>query len=149
MDVEVCHLFEQPQHRHAAARLIHDEFWTDVPGASADKMAQRLALATSMSVPLALVALNGSQVVGAINLVESDDDNHPEWTPWLAGLVVAAPWRGRGIGSLLVRSLLEHARQLHIARVWFGTDGPGFYTRLGAVEQERVRSDFWFMRFDL
>jgi hypothetical protein len=28
-------------------------------------------------------------------------------------------------------------------------DGPGFYIRLGAVEPERVRSDFWFMRFDL
>jgi predicted N-acetyltransferase YhbS len=149
MKAAVCHLFEQPQHRYAAAQLIHDEFWTNVPGASADKMAQRLALAASFSVPLALIALRGSQLVGAINLVESDDDDHPEWTPWLAGLVVAAPWRGRGIGSLLVRSLLGHARRLHIERVWFGSDGPGFYTRLGAVEQERVRPDFWFMRFDL
>jgi hypothetical protein len=33
--------------------------------------------------------------------------------------------------------------------VYFGTDGPGFYSRLGAVEQEQVREDFWFMRFDL
>ena len=34
-------------------------------------------------------------------------------------------------------------------RTYFGTDGPGFYTRLGAVVQEQPNPDFWFMRFDL
>ena len=38
---------------------------------------------------------------------------------------------------------------LGVPRVYFGTDGPGFYTRLGAVLHQPVRADFCFMRFDL
>ena len=150
LKARICHLFEAPQQRDAAARLIHDEFWTTVPGASAEGMARRLQEASSpVRVPLCLVALHEAAVVGAINLVHSDDDTHPEWTPWLAGLVVAPPWRGQGVGSALVLALLAEARRLGLPRVYFGTDGPGFYTRLGAVLQERVRADFCFMRFDL
>ena len=150
LKARICHLFEAPQQRDAAARLIHDEFWTTVPGASAEGMARRLHEASSPErVPLCLVALHEAAVVGAINLVHSDDDNHPEWTPWLAGLVVAPSWRGQGVGSALVLGLLAEARRLGLPRVYFGTDGPGFYTRLGAVLQERVHSDFCFMRFDL
>jgi hypothetical protein len=48
-----------------------------------------------------------------------------------------------------VHALVDEARRLGVARVYFGTDGPGFYTRLGAVLHEQVRADFCFMRFDL
>lgn len=146
----IAHLFEVPDLRPAVAQLIHDEFWTTVPGASAEGMARRLAQAADAAhLPLCRVAVHEGQVVGAVNLVDSDDDDHPEWSPWLAGMVVAAPWRGRGVGSLLVRTLLADARRLDIPRVYFGTDGPGFYTRLGAVLHQPVRADFCFMRFDL
>ncbi|MFO1327319.1 MAG: GNAT family N-acetyltransferase [Rubrivivax sp.] len=149
-DIRIVHLFEQPLLRPAAARLIHDEFWAAVPGASAGRMAERLRAADRADrVPLCRVALQGDEVVGVVNLVESDDEQHVDWTPWLAGMVVAGPWRGRGIGSRLVRTLLDDARRLDVSRVWFGTDGPGFYTRLGAVHHEQPRPGFWFMRFDL
>ena len=146
----VHHLFEVPQQRQAVARLIHEEFWTGVPGATVQSMADRLQQADSAGrVPLCLVALHGDEPIGTVNLVHSDDDDHPEWSPWLAGMVVAQPWRGQGVGSALVRALLGQARRLGIARVYFGTDGPGFYTRLGAELHEPVRADFCFMRFDL
>jgi predicted N-acetyltransferase YhbS len=147
---EIRSLCDVPQHRRAVARLIHEEFWTGVPGASVETMAERLALAASADhVPLCLVALQAGAVVGAVNLVESDDDNHPQWTPWLAGMVVAEAWRGQGIGSALVLALLAQARRLGVAQVYFGTDGPGFYTRLGATVLEQPRPDFWFMGFVL
>ncbi len=150
MQVEVAHLFQVPAQRETVARLIHDEFWLEVPGASAQGMAERLRLAADPdAVPLCRVALLHGQAIGAVNLVESDDDQHPEWTPWLAGMVVAAPWRGRGVGSQLVRTLLADARRLGVPCVYFGTDGPGFYTRLGAVHHHQPREGFWFMRFDL
>ena len=150
MAVEVMHLFEVPGQRPAVARLIHDEFWTTVPGASADSMGERLLQADRADrVPLCRVALHEGQAIGAVNLVERDDDDHLDWTPWLAGMVVAAPWRGRGVGSRLVRTLLADAQRLGMPRVYFGTDGPGFYIRLGAVHHLQPREGFWFMRFDL
>lgn len=150
MTPEIVHLFERPALRPAVARLIHDEFWAEVPGASAEAMAQRLLQADRPDrVPLCRVAVLDGVAVGVVNLVDNDDENHPEWTPWLAGMVVAAAWRGQGIGSVLVRTLLDDARRLQVPRVYFGTDGPGFYTRLGAVHHQQPREGFWFMRFDL
>lgn len=150
MDLQLVHLFEVPAHRAAVAGLIWREFWTGVPGSSVDRMAERLQQARDAdAVPLCLVALHDGQPVGVVNLVENDDEQHTDWTPWLAGMVVAEAWRGRGVGSALVRQLLGEAQRIGIGRVYFGTDGPGFYTRLGAVVHEQVRDDFWFMRFDL
>jgi predicted N-acetyltransferase YhbS len=63
--------------------------------------------------------------------------------------VVAAPHRGKGIGSQLVRVLLVEAKRLNFDRVFFGTDGPRCYERLGAVGHHVPRAGFWFMRFDL
>jgi predicted N-acetyltransferase YhbS len=143
-------LFELPQHRAAMAALIDGEFWTGVPGTSVERMAQRLALADRPDrVPLCLVALHGGEPVGVVNLVDNDDAQHVEWTPWLAGLVVVPEWRGRGVGTALVTALLQQARALGCPRVYLGTDGPGFYARLGAVVQRQPRAGFWFLRFDL
>ena len=59
-------------------------------------MALRLANAsTAGALPLCLIALDGDELVGAINLVDNDDDDHTDWHPWLAGMVVAAPHRGQ------------------------------------------------------
>jgi predicted N-acetyltransferase YhbS len=150
MDVTICHLLEQPQHRDAVAALIHNEFWTEVPCASVEKMAARLGEAsTADALPLCLIALHSAEVLGAINLVDNDDDDHTDWHPWLAGMVVAESHRGQGIGSQLVRALLVEAKRLNFDRVYFGTDGPRFYERLGAVVDHVPRVGFWFMRFDL
>ena len=150
MDLTICHLFEQPRHRDAVAALIHHEFWTAVPDSSVEKMAARLGEAsTADALPLCLIALHGDEVVGAINLVDNDDDDHTDWHPWLAGMVVAAPHRGDGLGSQLVRALLFEAKRLNFERVYFGTDGPRFYEQLGAVVHHVPREGFWFMRFDL
>lgn len=148
--VRIAHLFEEPAQRGAAARLIHDEFWTEVPGASVQGMAERLRQAARAdALPLCRVALSEDQVVGVVNLVDNDDEKHPEWGPWLAGMVVCAAWRGRGVGSALVRALLRDAQALGVPSVVLGTDGPDFYTRLGAVVHHVPRPGFWFMRFDL
>jgi hypothetical protein len=34
-------------------------------------------------------------------------------------------------------------------RVWLGTDGPGFYERLGALRHMQRSNEFWTMVFDL
>ena len=150
MQFQIVHLFDRPEHRPAVAAMIHHEFWTQVPGASVARMQARLATADHADrVPLALVALHEGEPIGVVNLVDNDNEDHTEWHPWLAGMVVAEPWRGHGVGSALVRELLGHARRLGFERVYFGTDGPGFYERLGAVVQTQVRADFWFMRFEL
>jgi predicted N-acetyltransferase YhbS len=152
-DLTVDHLFRHPGHRQAVAALIHQEFWTDVPGASVEHMAARLAQAVSPdALPLCRVALagdDGGEPVGVVNLIDYDDPNPRVGRPWLAGLVVVPAWRRRGLGGRLVRSVLDAARRLGERQVFLGTDGPGFYTRLGATVHQQLRPDFWLLRFDL
>ena len=69
--------------------------------------------------------------------------------PWLAALVVAEDMRGHRVGSRLVNALLDEARAMQIPVVYFGTDGPGFYERLGALRHEQVNDVFFIMRFEL
>lgn len=134
------HLFDAPEHGDAAARLIHEAFWSTVPGASVEAMARRLRQAVvADQLPLCRLALVDGELVGVANLVDHDDEQHRHWSPWLAGLVVKQDWRGRGHGSALVRQLLADARAMGVPRVYLGTDGPDFYRRLGALTQEQVR----------
>jgi predicted N-acetyltransferase YhbS len=149
----ILHLCQLPQSatvRAAVAAMIHAEFWADVPGASVAGMAARLAQAASPdALPLCRMAMDGDAPAGVVNLIRHDDPNPRVGSPWLAGLVVAPAWRGRGLGSRLVGAALDDARRLGQRQVFLGSDGPGFYTRLGAVVHQTLRPDFWLLRFDL
>jgi predicted N-acetyltransferase YhbS len=150
MKAQIAHLCEVPSHATAVADLIHDAFWITVPGATPEGMRERIELAVRPdSMPLCLVAMNDGEPIGAVNLVDNDESSHRHWRPWVAGVVVAQPWRRRGVGTTLMQALLCEARRLRLRRMYFGTNAPAFYERLGAVRHERANDDFWYMRFDL
>jgi predicted N-acetyltransferase YhbS len=121
-----------------------------VPGASVEAMRARLACGVRAdTLPLSREALRDEQVIGVVNLVENDDEQRRQWHPWLAGMAGAESCRGQGVGTELVSTLLVRASGLKLERAYFGTDGPGFYARLGALHHEQPRAGFWFIRFDL
>lgn len=131
--------------------MIFDEFWADVPGGLTvtDLVAHLQTAASPGRIPLSLIALDGAKLIGTINLIDNDDARRPHLWPWLAALVVRQDWRGRGVGTRLVRELLVEAAAMKLPALYFGTDGPDFYLRLGAKHHEQVNPDFWVMRFDL
>ena len=144
----IHHLFGRPSHLPAVARLIYDEFWADKESLGPADLEALLRNARSTDkIPLSLVALADGALAGTINLIENDDDKRTHLRPWLAALVVRPEFRGRGIGSELVRSLLGESRRLGLRTVYFGTDSPGFYARLGATVHERVNAEFFIMKF--
>jgi ribosomal protein S18 acetylase RimI-like enzyme len=89
----------------------------------------------------AWLAFEGDLPVGAVTLYR-----YPEQGPDEACLVamwVAPHARGRGVADLLVRTLLDHARQAGLRRVTLdvadGNDrASGFYRRLGFVPTGRT-----------
>jgi predicted N-acetyltransferase YhbS len=98
------------------------------------------------AIPLSLLALVEKEPVGTVNLIENDDDRRIHLRPWLAALVVVPRYRGRGIGSQLVRELAGLAATLGYCSVYLGTDNPGFYARLGATVNEQVTNEFAIMQ---
>ncbi len=151
MAVEIEHLFRRSHHLPAVARLIYDEFWAEVPGGmTLAQLEAHLHTATNpQRIPLSLLAVDGDELLGTVNLIDNDDDQRTHLHPWLAALVVVATRRDRGVGSQLVRALLAQAVQLDLAAVYLGTDGPDFYLRLGAHVHEQVKPGFCIMRFEL
>jgi predicted N-acetyltransferase YhbS len=148
---QITHLFNHPHLIESVAQMIYDEFWRDVvDGMSVADLVAHLHTATDAKrIPLSLIALQDDQLVGTVNLIENDDDARTHLRPWLAAMVVRANVRGQGIGTQLVNALLTEARAMKIPTLYFGTDGPGFYERLGAIKYEQVRDDFCIMKFVL
>lgn len=150
MPLRIDHLYRHPQLTETVARLIHDEFWADRDGYTvADLVAHLRNTGDPQRIPLSLIALVDGEFAGTVNLIDNDDRNRAHLHPWLAAMVVVPQRRGQGIGTRLVQALLAEAARLGFPAVYFGTDGPGFYSRLGARLHEQVRPDFCIMRFEL
>lgn len=88
--------------------------------------------------PVGLVAFDAAELVGAIVLRERALETRPELQPGLGGLYVAAPHRGRGIGTELVRAGMAAARALGYEVVYTSTEVAGRI--LGRLGWERTES---------
>ena len=150
-NLQITHLFKHPEFIEPVAQMIYNEFWRGVvDGMSKDDLIAHLHLATDAArIPLCLIALQNKELVGTVNLIENDDAARSHLRPWLAAMVVCEDQRNHGIGTKLVNQLLNEARWMNIPALYFGTDGPGFYERIGAIEHEKVRADFCIMKFAL
>lgn len=150
MTIRIEPLPRHPQHLSAVARLVYDEFWAGRPdGLSEAYLCAAFGGELPGRVLASLVALEGDTLLGCVHLIDNDDESLPALHPWLAALVVVPGRRGQGIGSALVRALMNEARAMGFERLWFGTDGPGFYERLGAVKHLHKGGDFWIMSLPL
>ncbi len=141
-------LLQHAHHVDAVADLVWREFWAGVEGGmSRDDLARAFGGRDRHGRVLAsLVALDDDRLLGCVHLIDNDDASLPDLHPWLAALVVVPGHRGRGIGTALVQALLGQARTLGFDSLWLGSDGPGFYERLGASRHLRKSADFWVLR---
>jgi predicted N-acetyltransferase YhbS len=145
-EFRIDHLFNRPQHIEKVAALIHREFWSDRPGFSPATFERLLKDATVLDrIPLCLVAFAGDALAGTVSLIENDDAQRRHLRPWLAALIVLPEFRGKGLGTKLVRRTIEEARRLGFATVHLGTSTPEFYARLGARPLEWARPDLLVM----
>ncbi len=149
--VRVVPLGAHARHVPFVADLVYREFWAGVEGGLTREYLERAfgGRAEPGRVLASLLALEGDEPLGCVHLIDHDDDGQPELHPWLAAMAVVPARRGQGIGSALVRALLAEARAQGFARLWLGTDGPGFYERLGAVRERERGPGFWTLRFEL
>jgi N-acetylglutamate synthase-like GNAT family acetyltransferase len=90
--------------------------------------------------PLTLVALHDSSLVGMVSVKFHDMDTRPDLDPWLGGLFVLPQWRNRGIGTMLMQRATQEARRLNVSELYLWTaSAESLYRKLGWQVIERTQ----------
>jgi GNAT superfamily N-acetyltransferase len=88
-------------------------------------------------IPETFVAVEDGEPVGTASLVVHDMAARRDLSPWLAAVYVAPEFRNRGIGSTLVRAVMDEAKALGVEELYlFTPDRMRFYGRLGWQDLE-------------
>lgn len=96
------------------------------------------AEANRSGLPVRLVAFLDGELAGTITLREHALNDFPEYQPGLGGLLVAEPYRLRGIGAALISAGMDLAREQGCPRVYAATvTAQGILERLG---WQRIRT---------
>ncbi len=123
-------------HQHFIPTLSewHHREWAYLqPGISVEGRIVRLrASCGHREIPTVVVSFANGTLVGLTMLIEHDMDTRLKLSPWLAGVFVAPDNRCNGIGTALVRRIVEEATALGVRRLYLYTPSKEqFYSRLG------------------
>lgn len=98
---------------------------------------------TNKDFPVVLVAKKDGKVVGTISLVANDTDLRQDLYPMMTMFVVDPDYRGQGIGTKLMKALLEIS-QKSFKEVFLTTKLEGFYEKFGFEYLETTKAYFNF-----
>jgi N-acetylglutamate synthase-like GNAT family acetyltransferase len=134
------YLADHPDVLATLAEWQHREWGHVRPGDTVEKRQARLQSYSNRDrVPLTVVGLEGSEVLGSASLVSHDMETRMELTPWLAGVYVGEQYRRRGIGAELVRRIMTEAGKLDVPLLYLYTvHSEKFYAALGWTLLERT-----------
>jgi GNAT superfamily N-acetyltransferase len=137
--MQIEYLADYPAYISELARLHFGEWSYLCPGESLEERTVKLRGSCGRkAIPSVVVALRGGELLGSAMLLAHDMDSHPQLTPWLAGVFVKAQYRGKGIGSALVRRIEAEARSLGVSTLYLYTpQAESLYERLGWSVTER------------
>ena len=126
----------------AIARLRLAAFFAGTERTLAEDAAGLRELLGGDGFETAFVARDQGLPIGSCLLVRNEIDPAHDLTPWLAGLVVHKDYRGRGIGTALVRAVETHAASARVVRLYLYTwQARRFYQALGWLEVQTFGQD--------
>lgn len=129
--IEIEELLDHPQLISTVVGWIRQE-WSKESGATeieqrlcGDRIRDRL--------PLPMVALEGSNPVGYVSLIQFETEECKGKIFWIDGLYVIPGCRGMGLGSKLLEFATDRARRLGLTYLCAYTDKVSLYLRNGWI----------------
>jgi GNAT superfamily N-acetyltransferase len=124
----------------AIAQLRYDAFFEGSDRSLEQDRGELETFVRDQGYEVALVAECDGRLAGTCLFVRDEIEPQHDVSPWLAGLVVAPEFRGRGVGSMLVQAIEAHARSAGCPVIHLYTYGAeGFYAALGWSVVERFQ----------
>ncbi len=130
--INILNLRDYPEHLPSLARW-HESEWAYLnPGSNINKRITKMQLFLNEDfIPSTYIALD-DELLGSAALVENDMETNPQLSPWLASVFVTEQHRCRGVGTQLIRHVMQQARQAGINSLYlFTPDKADFYQKLG------------------
>jgi len=142
MKVNIEYLADHPGSIQILARWLYDEWGHRSHDGTLQGMVDTLKERLNHDrLPLALVAIRESEPLGTVSLKFREVEIRPQYEHWLGTLFVHEPFRGKGIGSLLVEAAVKEARRLGISELYLYTrnkENERIYTKLGWTVVENL-----------
>ncbi|RVU84702.1 N-acetyltransferase [Leucothrix sargassi] len=131
--MKILNLREEPEHLDQLAEWHHREWSYLNPKGSIEKRKKKmLSYLSEGLVPSTFIAKEGDTLLGSAAIVESDMDTHPEYSPWLASVYVAPESRCGGVGTALVKHVMQQAAQNGVKKLFLFTPSKeDFYKSIG------------------
>lgn len=96
------------------------------PGGAGDAKADLAACRSRDAIPICLLALDGDGELLATATLKADSvGGEPGMGPWLAAVLVAEPYQGKGIGTALVKAIEAEAVRMDYSQIYSSTDSAG------------------------
>ncbi len=138
-NVTIPYLADHPQHVPVIAEWAFRHWGRMYRMPSLEWQIERISERLNKDrLPIAFVALAGSEPVGTASLKIREMTTHPHLEHWLGTVYVVETWRHRGIGTALVECVETEARRFRIGTLYLHTpDKEGFYAKRGWTVIER------------
>ncbi|MDF7800313.1 GNAT family N-acetyltransferase [Pontiellaceae bacterium B1224] len=141
--MNILNLKDEPQHLPILASWHHAEWLHLNPEGSLEDRIEKMGLYLSDDpIPSTFIYVDQNRLIGSAAVIEHDMDTHKELSPWLASVYVHPECRNRGIGSKLVRHVMQYIHQIGFSELYlFTEDQVSFYSSLGwvSVSEETYR----------
>ncbi|MCC8197569.1 MAG: GNAT family N-acetyltransferase [Tannerellaceae bacterium] len=73
----------------------------------------------------------GEEIIGSAGLVANDFISRMDLYPWICGLFIEEPYRGKAYGALLMEQAKADAKKGGFTHVYLSTDHIGYYEKYG------------------
>lgn len=139
--IEIITLEDRNDLAATCAKWNHKE-WGQAAGATEEEIVAALhALIHSTDGQTVRAALWNGELAGFVLLIHNDLDSHPQLKPWVASLLVAPEFRGRGIAKALMTSIEAAACELGYSEAYLYTDKPDLYRKIAWTDFEELTGD--------
>jgi GNAT superfamily N-acetyltransferase len=143
--IKIDSLKNHPQTIPALSNIWHDvlgKIW--MPEIGIEEIKSFYYEEMNQEMPFTYIALNGEIPVGSCTL-ELNGGIRPDLTPWFGDLVVDSKYQKQGIGKMLTRVTIRHAKELGFEKLYlyaFDPTIPEYYKHLGWKEigQDKCKS---------
>jgi len=98
---------------------------------SPKEIESRIFIEGDASLPITLVLMETDQLVGFVVLIQFELKSRPDLSWWVDALFVDSAFRGRGLGSKLLKEIEGRAVALGLDHLAAYTDQIGLYQRRG------------------